>query len=221
MNIYRKEVNPNEHQRSFEFVDYPEYQKYYFKQISPDFKKPKKIIVTEIYDEFIPKNKLGRSEFYDYYTESSSPYNNNYYGYHKMARKKYGSQNKNYYLTSRKNRHLNSNFNDYYSEYNKQLYFGDIDLREEYNSPSNIRANIRKKVYRGSNTPEPIRNYYTLNNDDEFLENFQYYESKNIKDKSNKKYQSITRVVGYSNLIPLNYNINENNLTNVSLYKKK
>ena len=245
MNIYRKEINQNELQRSFEFVDYPEYQKYYSKQISPDFKKPKKIIVTEIYDEIIPQNKLGRCEYYDYYRESSSPYNNyygyhrmarkkfgsndkeslspynNYYGYHKMARKKFGSQDKNYYLTSRKNRHLNSNFNDYYSEYNKQLYFGDVDLREEYNSPSNIRANIRRKVYRGSNTPEPIRNYYTLNNDEDFLENFQYYESKNIKDKSNKKYQSITRVIGYSNLIPLNYNTNENNFSNVSIYKNR
>ena len=245
MNIYRKEINQNEHQRSFEFVDYPEYQKYYSKQISPDFKKPKKIIVTEIYDEIIPKNKLGRWEYYDYYKESSSPYNNyygyhrmarkkfgsqdkeslspynNYYGYHKMARKKFGSQEKKYYLTSRKNRHLNSNCNDYYSDYNKQLYFGDVDLREEYNSPSNIRANIRRKVYRGSNTPEPIRNYYTLKNDEDFLENFQYYESKNIKDKSNKKYQSITRVIGYSNLIPLNYNTNENNFSNVSIYKNR
>ena len=220
MNKYRKELNQIEHERSFEFVDYPEYQKYYSKQISPDFKKPKKIIVTEIYDEIIPKNKLGRSEYYDYYTESPSPYNN-YYRYHKMAKKKYGSQDKNYYLTSRKDRNLNSNFNDNYSEYNKQLYFGDIDLREEYNSPSNIRANIRRKVHRGSNTPEPMRNYYTLKNNEDFLENFQYHESKNIKDKNNKKYQSITRVIGYSNLIPLNYNTNENNLTNVSIYRNR
>jgi len=33
--------------------------------------------------------------------------------------------------------------------------------------------------------------------------NFKYYEKNNIKDRSNKKYNSITRVTGYSNFIPL------------------
>ena len=222
-NDYIEEIQ-NEHQRSFEFDEYPQFQEYYSNQISSGFKKPKKIIVTEIYDEKIPlyKNNMRRKEYLNYYSGQSSPYSNyNEYhrmgnGYHRMAQKKLLSQDKNIYLTERKDINVNSNYNDYYSDYNKQLYFGGTDLREEYSSPSNNRVNIRKKVHRGSTTPQPIRNYYTLRNDEDFLENFQYYESKNIKDKNNKKYQSITRVTGYSNLIPLNNKKLENNLTNIN-----
>ena len=222
-NDYIEEIQ-NEHQRSFEFDEYPQFQEYYSNQISSGFKKPTKIIVTEIYDEKIPlyKNNMRRKEYLNYYSGQSSPYSNyNEYhrignGYHRMAQKKLLSQDKNIYLSERKDINVNSNYNDYYSDYNKQLYFGGTDLREEYSSPSNNRVNIRKKVHRGSTTPQPIRNYYTLRNDEDFLENFQYYESKNIKDKNNKKYQSITRVTGYSNLIPLNNKKLENNLTNIN-----
>ena len=113
---------------------------------------------------------------------------------------------------------INSNFNRFFSDYNKKLYFGRTDLREEYPNPSNKRVNIRKKVHRGSNTPQPMRNNYNLRNDEDFIENFQYYESKNIKDKNNKKYQFITRVTGYSNLVPLN---NRKIETNIDLYRNK
>lgn len=39
--------------------------------------------------------------------------------------------------------------------------------------------------------------------DEKLLENFKYYEIKNVRNNSDQKYDSITRVVGYSNLIPL------------------
>ena len=47
-NDYIEEIQ-NEHQRSFEFDEYPQFQEYYSNQISSGFKKPKKIIVTEIF----------------------------------------------------------------------------------------------------------------------------------------------------------------------------
>lgn len=58
----------------------------------------------------------------------------------------------NYYLTEKRNPNYLSNVDGYYSDFNKQLFFGGTDLREEYSSPSNNRINIRKKVYRGYST---------------------------------------------------------------------
>ena len=195
-----------ERQKSFEFIEYPQMQEYYSNQMNSKYTKPKRIIVTEIYDEKIPnvKNNQQRSEYFNYYTESSQPYGNQH-AYKTIGENKVFSQNKNRYFSRNidMNINMNSNFNQL-SDYNKKLYFGRTDLRNEYSNPSNERVDIRKKVHRGSNTPQPMRNNYDLRNNEDFIENFQYYESKNIKDKSNKKYQSITRVTGYSNLIPLN-----------------
>ena len=58
------------------------------------------------------------------------------------------------------------------------------------------KLNIRK-IY--NNSPETL-NIKSLN--ENILENFKYYERKNIRDNSNKKYESITKVIGYSNIIP-------------------
>ena len=233
MNQYRqsyKDMNQNQCQRSFEFVEFPELKEYYSNQINSGYEKPKKIIVTEIYDESMPLNRknIQRNEYFNYYTESKSPYHSNS-AIQKIRQKRMFSQNKNMYLAGRNDiydmydmrMNNNSSVNGFMSDYNKQLYFGNTDLRNEYSSPSNCRVDIRKKVCRGSNTPQPSRNKFGMRGDEDFIENFQYYESKNIKDKSNKKYQSITRVTGYSNLIPLNnrrieqnIEIRRNNLNN-------
>lgn len=77
------------------------------------------------------------------------------------------------------------------------------NLREDYSYPSKNRVNIRKKIYRGSLTPQPYNNN---DKEEEYIDNYQYHETTNIKDKDNpnKKYDSITHIIGYSDLIPLN-----------------
>ena len=226
MNPYEQnygKINKKAYQKSFEFVEYPQLQEYYSNQMNSGYKRPRKIIVTEIYDELIPKNSnsMKRKEFFNFYTESKSPYHK-HQKYKSIGQKKLFSQYNNINSTGIQDMNYDSNFNQKFSEYNKGLYLGGTDLREEYSSPSNNRVNIRKKIYRGSNTPQPIRNYYnSFNGDEDFIENFQYYESKNIKDKSNKKYQSITRVTGYSNLVPLNYRRMENSITHIDSNRNK
>ena len=210
-----KEETQNERQRSFEFEEYPQIQEYYSTQVKSGYEKPKRIIVTEIYDESTPqtRNNLKKKEYFNYFTESSSLPYHNHQGIRDVGQKRLFSQNKNIYMTANPDMDYNSNFiNEFHSTYNKKLCFGRTDLREEYPNPSNERVNIRKKIFRGSNTPKPNRYNFNLEKDDEdFIENFQYYESKNIRDKNNKKYQSITRVTGYSNLIPLSSRRIENN----------
>ena len=224
MNQYRpnyREGSRNELQRSFEFLEYPQLQDYYASQMSSYQKKPRKIIVTEIYDELIPKNKnnIKNHDYFNYYTESSSPFNNRQRNFNTSQKRIFSRDN--FYLTEKRNPNYLSNVDRYYSDYNKQLFFGGTDLREEYSSPSNNRINIRKKVYRGGTPQHPYRNNYSLNTDEDFVENFQYYESKNIKDKNNRKYDSITRVTGYSNLIPLTKKKLEHNYTNMDIYKSE
>ena len=89
---YREE-NQNERQKSFELVEYPELKEYYSNNIHKGYKKPRKIIVTEIYDEIIPKcqNGIQRKEYFNYYTQSHSPYNN-FQGYKNIGQKKLFSQ---------------------------------------------------------------------------------------------------------------------------------
>ena len=232
MNKYQKkyreyrEANQNEGQRSFEFVEYPQVQEYYSNQMNLGHKKPKKIIVTEIYDEIIPKSKndMQRKEYFNYYTQSSP--SNNFQRCNNFGQKKLFTQNRNFYLTEKKGMNCNSFNSGLMTDYDKIKYFGRTDLRDEYSAPSNNRVEIRKKVCRGSYTPKGIRNKFSLQNEEDFLENFQYYEINNIKDKYNKKYESITRVTGYSNLVPVSnrkieYNVNnlKHNFSNIDIYK--
>ena len=200
----------------------PSYQitrKYAHKEFPTGYENAKHISKKMDYGD--PNSKYGkissRSEkYYAFYTESSSPkvnFNS------KNTSKKYknkrsitpGRNVKNNNFESKSHNNLINN--DYISE-----------LREEYSNPIlNNRVNIRKKVYRGSKTPQPYRtNEYQGNNEEEeLLENYGYHETKNIKDKGHKKYESITHITGYSNLIPLNrlkqcgriesYNYNELN----------
>ena len=221
MRKYRNKYNEEE-VKLYSSRNNPSYQitrKYAHKEFPTGYENAKHISKKTDYGD--PNSKYGkissRSEkYYAFYTESSSPkvnFNS------KNASKKYKNkrsitpgrnvQNNNFESKS----HNNLINNDYISE-----------LREEYSNPIlNNRVNIRKKVYRGNKTPQPYRtNEYQGNNEEEeLLENYGYHETKNIKDKGHKKYESITHITGYSNLIPLNrlkqcgriesYNYNELN----------
>ena len=147
-----------EEQRSIEFTEYPQLEKYYSSVMKSNI-KPIKIILTEIYS---PKHSQQNKIF-----GQSKSYKNIYSSNEEMCSK--------------------YNTNDYDKKFSK--------------------VDIKKKVY--SNTP------ITMNksmDDENCLENFKYYERKNIRDKSNQKYESITRVIGYSNLIPVeNKRMTQNN----------
>jgi hypothetical protein len=153
---------------------------------------------NNIQKEIRPKNNIRtqKEEYYNYYTESSSPYNDDQVTSERL------SNNKCYTPDRTSNNNNNNNINIYNSRLNK--YY---NLREEFSNPANSRVNIRKRVYQGSHTPQPYitnkENYYD-NQDGEYIDNYQYHETKNIKNKGFKKYDSITHIIGYSNLIPLN-----------------
>ena len=141
-------------------------------------------------NQFNPPTKEHIREYYDYYTDSSPAYYNN--------------QNKKRFYTPDRNLYLNeqSNRNGYTTDYeNRSMNY--YNLREDYSYPSKNRVNIRKKIYRGSLTPQPYNNN---DKEEEYIDNYQYHETTNIKDKDNpnKKYDSITHIIGYSDLIPLN-----------------
>ena len=68
------------------------------------------------------------------------------------------------------------------------------------------------------------KNYYddcifnsSYNSNESFSKNFKYYERKNIRDISNQKYESITRVIGHSNIIPLKTQTISKNYTTINL----
>ena len=106
-------------------------------------------------------------------------------------------------------KNIHSNQDEIYQTYNSYKY-----CEDPYS-----RLNIRK-IY--NNSPETL-NIKSLN--ENILENFKYYETKNIRDNSNKKYESITKVIGYSNIIPnqinkklIQKNYSYNNI-NINKYK--
>ena len=128
-------------------------------------------------------NRTKMHQYYNYYTESSLPYNKNYYS----NNNKYNTPDRikdfsHFFINER----ANNNF------------------REEYFYPINNPINIKNKIYKGNQTPQPFIQNNDSNNQEEYIVNYQYHEIKNIKDKRIKKYDSITHVTGYSNLIPLN-----------------
>ena len=231
---YEEVENQNE-QQIYEFSEYPQIKEYYSNKMNTIIKKPKKIIVKEIFDQK-PQSRNGlelNKGYYKYYTESNSPYHYN--------QKNLFCQNRignNYFSQTNQSYNLNNNMSEgYSSDYNKfktynshKNIFYNSCLREEYSLPTNDRVNIRKKIYRGSQTPQPFRHNNIKinnfrneeNNNETLIENFKYYEINNIKDRSNKKYNSITRVTGYSNLIPLHrrqifYNYNDSR--NIDIYR--
>ena len=144
-----------EQQKSFEFEEFPDLQAYYSRRISSG-KKPKKLILTEIYDT---PSKLNE-EFYNYDTQTIPS-------------------------------------EQYFTEYKKNVYLDDSNIRNNYSPSNNNRINILRTI-NGKNFID--KNY--LYSNEKFLENFGYYERNNIKEKINPKYESLTKVVGYSNIIP-------------------
>ena len=199
--------NDSEEEKAYISSKNPSYQvtrEYQHKQLPNGYEKSNHIIQKMQYCD--PNGKNGKissksEKFYTFYTESSSPKVN---FISKNSAKNY--MNKRAFTPSRLvHNKINIEKSNYNIEDNEYI----SELREEYSNPMiNNRVNIRKKVYRGNQTPQPYRTNeyqeYKNNEEEEFLDNYGYYETKNIKDKSHKKYDSITHITGYSNLIPLN-----------------
>ena len=104
-------------------------------------------------------------------------------------------------------KNIHSNQDEIYQNYNSNKY-----CEDPYS-----RLNIRK-IY--NNSPETL-NIKSLN--ENILENFKYYETKNIRDNSNNKYESITKVIGYSNIIPngINQKLIQKNYSYNNIYINK
>ena len=236
-NQYRdnyEEIESQNEQQIYEFSEYPQVKEYYSNKINTTIKKPKKIIVTEIFDQN-PQSRNGLKldkGYYKYYTESNSPYHFNQKNlfYQNGIGNNYLSQmNESYNLNKNITEGYSSNYNKFKTYNSHKNMFYNSCLREEYSSPTNDRVNIRKKIYRGSHTPQPFRYNYNINinnfrneenSNEPLIENFKYYEINNIKDRSNKKYNSITRVTGYCDLIPLHRTqIFYNDSRNIDIYR--
>ena len=177
--IYKETFEPEE-QRSIEFNEYPELEKYYTSRKKSSEKKPTKIILTEIYS---PSKTYMQS-------------NNNF------------TQCKSYKNINAENKEI------IHSYINKSQYnTNDIDNMCDDFPPQ---LNIKKRIY--CNSQEKTMK---IKDDDDLLENFKYYERRNIRDKSNQKYQSITKVIGYGNIIPLKNQKITQNITNININKNE
>ena len=231
-----EEVEYQNEQQIYEFSEYPQIKEYYSNKINNSDKKPKKIIVTEIFGQN-PQSRNGlklNNGYYKFYTESSSPYHynqKNLFYQNKIGNNYLSQMNESYNINNNMREGYSSDYNKFKTYNSHKNIFYNSCLREEYSLPTNDRVNIRKKIYRGSNTPQPFRNnnYNTninINNfrnedsNEPLIENFKYYEINNIKDRTNKKYNSITKVTGYSNLIPLyRRQIFNNDSRNINIYR--
>ena len=177
--IYKETFEPEE-QRSIEFNEYPELEKYYTSRKKSSEKKPTKIILTEIYS---PSKTYMQS-------------NNNF------------TQCKSYKNINAENKEI------IHSYINKSQYnTNDIDNMCDDFQPQ---LNIKKRIY--CNSQEKTMK---IKDDDDLLENFKYYERRNIRDKSNQKYESITKVIGYGNIIPLKNKKITQNITNININKNE
>ena len=208
---FRKEYTEGrkkEEKSSFEIKENPKIKEYY----SSYKLSEKKPIITEKYKAASPnsKNIQSSNEYYKYYSEYNTPYNQRNQN---MTKSNMYSKNESYYTV---NRHMNNNYNSdfdgYHTSYKRQMIFGNTDLRNEYSPIADARVNIRKKLIEERNN-----NRSDIN--DDFAENFQYYETKNVRNKSDHKYDSITRIIGYSNIIPLHTQKMIYNYSNVDLNK--
>ena len=204
-----KEGRKREEKSSFEIKDNPKIKEYYSSSYISSEKKP---IITEKYKESSPnsKNIQSSNKYYKYYSEYKTPYNQRIQN---MSQNDIFSKNESYYTVIRNmNNNYNSDFDGFHTSYKKQMIFGNTDLRNEYSPIADARVNIRKKLIEE-------RNNYKSNINDDFSENFQYYETKNVRNKSDHKYDSITRIIGYSNIIPIHTQKMIYNYSNVDLNK--
>ena len=209
------EGSKKEEKKFYEFKAQPKMTQYYSSRVSPT----QKHISTEIYKESyqMPRNIQRSNEFYNY--AEYTPYHQTNQN---SSEKNYFSKNETYYTSSKKN--MGNNFNNFknfspdlgegmYTSFKKKMIFGNTDLRNQYSPPTDARVNIRKKLIE-----ERDINYQTDANGN-LLENFQYYEINNSRNNSAQKYDSITRVIGYSNLIPLHTRKMMKNFSNVDINK--
>ena len=194
--------NKREEKRSYKYEskqEKPKIKEYYSSKISSK-KEPSQVILTEKYKKSSPstsKNVESYSEYYKFTNSGYTPYHqrnrnlslNNIFSQNMMG---YSEQN-NYcydYNTNSREKFLT-------------CYLGNTDLRNEYSPLAEARVNIRKKLIEEKEAPKLYQNMKDNITDEKLLENFKYYEIKNVRNNSDQKYDSITRVVGYSNLIPL------------------
>ena len=204
------EGNKKEEKKIFEYKEHPKISQYYSSKVSPS----QKHISTEIYKESykLPKNIQRSKEFYNY--AEFTPYNQHN---HNSSEKNIYTKNETYYTSSKNNMNNNFNLNEdrggLYTNFKKRMIFGNTDLRNEYSPLADARVNIRKKLIE-----ERDVNYQT-DAQGNLLENFKYYEINNSRNNSAQKYDSITRIVGYSNLIPLHTRKMMKNYSNVNINK--
>ena len=211
-----KLLNKKDEIKSTKPKETPKLQGNYSNKITPgqNYIKNK---ITEKYHQTTPQSRnFQSSESYEYHSEYK-PYNQT----NQNSREKhYYSSNQ--YFTSNKNINTDYNLNNdgFYSTNYKKMIFGNTDLRNEYSPIADARVNIRKKLLEEKNYSQA----YMTSSDDELLENFQFRERKNIRNNSEQKYNSIVRIIGYSNVIPIHSQRMISNLDlnqNVKEYNKK
>ena len=192
--MYEENNNIEENQPPEELYEYQPnnrmVKEYYHNENPTGYGKTR--IITQNYEPSRNNVQKRMESYYNYYTESNIPFNEKRQKIENYTNKRFNTPNRS--NNSFKFMSLRPNYN--------------YDLRDEYSNPLNNRlnsiVNIKKKVYKGSQTPQPYSVNISRNEDnEEYLDNYQYHETKNIKDKGFKKYDSITHITGYSNLIPL------------------
>jgi len=211
-----KLLNKKDEIKSTKPKETPKLQGNYTSKINPgqNYIKNK---ITEKYHQTTPQSRnFQSSESYEYHSEYK-PYNQTNQN---SSEKHYYSSNQ--YFTSNKNMNTDYNLNNdgFYSTNYKKMIFGNTDLRNEYSPIADARVNIRKKLLEEKNYSQA----YMTSSDDELLENFQFRERKNIRNNSEQKYNSIVRIIGYSNVIPIHSQRMISNLDlnqNVKEYNKK
>ena len=211
-----KLLNKKDEIKSTKPKETPKLQGNYSNKITPgqNYIKNK---ITEKYHQTTPQSRnFQSSESYEYHSEYK-PYNQTNQN---SSEKHYYSSNQ--YFTSNKNINTDYNLNSdgFYSTNYKKMIFGNTDLRNEYSPIADARVNIRKKLLEEKNYSQA----YMTSSDDELLENFQFRERKNIRNNSEQKYNSIVRIIGYSNVIPIHSQRMISNLDlnqNVKEYNKK
>ena len=211
-----KLLNKKDEIKSTKPKETPKLQGNYSNKITPgqNYIKNK---ITEKYHQTTPQSRnFQSSESYEYHSEYK-PYNQTNQN---SSEKHYYSSNQ--YFTSNKNINTDYNLNNdgFYSTNYKKMIFGNTDLRNEYSPIADARVNIRKKLLEEKNYSQA----YMTSSDDELLENFQFRERKNIRNNSEQKYNSIVRIIGYSNVIPIHSQRMISNLDlnqNAKEYNKK
>ena len=211
-----KLLNKKDEIKSTKPKETPKLQGNYSNKITPgqNYIKNK---ITEKYHQTTPQSRnFQSSESYEYHSEYK-PYNQTNQN---SSEKHYYSSNQ--YFTSNKNINTDYNLNNdgFYSTNYKKMIFGNTDLRNEYSPIADARVNIRKKLLEEKNYSQA----YMTSSDDELLENFQFRERKNIRNNSEQKYNSIVRIIGYSNVIPIHSQRMISNLDlnqNIKEYNKK